>query len=199
MIALASECLLLKLESGEMLPCSADMVFEELDRAVESNDSHFVQQACHAVFYYFKRELGREEVSIDEFREALEKALGLLSTSAAAPEVSPARGTLPPVVSVVDSPEKSSTREADLGALAAEAGSSCELFFYPRLREEVRRQLETAQGLVLFSGLRPCVKQLAGAQRWSGRCRTLRDQIVSYLRECVSEYPGEFPKALVVV
>ena len=35
-----------------------------------------------------------------------------------------------------------------------------------------------------FVGLRGCVKQLAGAQRWSPRCESLSDQIVEFLRQC---------------
>jgi hypothetical protein len=38
---------------------------------------------------------------------------------------------------------------------------------------------------VRFSGLRGCVKHLAGARRWSPRCQGLHDQIVAYLRECL--------------
>jgi hypothetical protein len=73
---------------------------------------------------------------------------------------------------------------ANLPELATSSGKGCELFFFQRLRTELRTQLQTAPRIVRFQGLRSCVKQLAGRQRWCPRCQTLNDQIVEYLREC---------------
>ncbi len=50
----------------------------------------------------------------------------------------------------------------------------------------------------VFEGLRGCVKQLAGAQRWSARCEQMQGQIVSYLRECLTAEPEQKNCALVV-
>ena len=36
-------------------------------------------------------------------------------------------------------------------------------------------------------GLKDCVKQIVGAQRWCGRCRWMHGQIVSYLRTCLDQ------------
>ena len=49
-----------------------------------------------------------------------------------------------------------------------------------------------------FHGLRVCVKQLAGARRWSNRCELLQDQIVDYLRGCLTAETKENECALVV-
>jgi len=49
-----------------------------------------------------------------------------------------------------------------------------------------------------FRGLRGCVKQLTGAQRWSQRCDVLQEQIVAYLRECLSADRDQAKCALVV-
>jgi hypothetical protein len=49
-----------------------------------------------------------------------------------------------------------------------------------------------------FHGLRGCVKQLAGARRWSVRCEQLRYQIVEYLRQCLTAEPEQNDCALVV-
>jgi hypothetical protein len=51
---------------------------------------------------------------------------------------------------------------------------------------------------VRFRGLRGCVKQLAGARRWSHRCERLQDQIVEYLRGCLTAEPEQNECALVV-
>jgi hypothetical protein len=34
--------------------------------------------------------------------------------------------------------------------------------------------------------LRGCAKQLAGARRWSTRCEKMQEQIVEYLRQCLT-------------
>ena len=74
--------------------------------------------------------------------------------------------------------------ESHLPDLMKSAGENCELFFFSHLRQELQRQLEQSPQIVRFNGLRPCVKQLAGASRWSRRCELLSDQIVDYLRTC---------------
>jgi hypothetical protein len=51
---------------------------------------------------------------------------------------------------------------------------------------------------VRFRGLRGCVKQLAGTRRWTSRCEQLQDQIVEYLRGCLSAETAQNNCALVV-
>ena len=94
--------------------------------------------------------------------------------------------------------ERQGTVEADLLMLARESGESRELFFFPRLRGELRAQLRRTPRLVRFRGLRGCVKQLAGARRWSLRCERLEEQIVEYLRGCLGAEPEQAHCALVV-
>jgi hypothetical protein len=171
MIALSSDYLLFELASGENVPFSADMISVELVDAKEGGfDEEFMQHAAKGVFHYFKHELGCESITVGEFAAALEKVLRGLS-----PKTTRALGgrSCPPVL------------ESDLGRLAAESGAGCELFFFPLLREEMRRQLQQTPRLLRFRGLRKCVKQLTGARRWSRQCSALSDQIVAYLRECM--------------
>jgi len=87
---------------------------------------------------------------------------------------------------------------SDLRRLAGECGESGELFFFPRLRAELRQHLQQSPRVLRFRGLRSCVKQLAGARRWTPRCRRLEDGIVDYLRECVSAEGGQGKLSLVV-
>jgi len=82
-------------------------------------------------------------------------------------------------------PDATPAAEADLTDLIVEGGGTFELEFYQRLRKELARQLEPGPRVVRFTGLRVCVKKLAGARRWSGRCEELSDQIVEYLRRCL--------------
>lgn len=184
MITLASDCLLFELANGESVPFSADMISVELSgESAGKFDPHFIEHATKAVFHYFKHDLGRLTITIAEFACLLEKVLrgfGFMAGSAEAETAKPR------------------TLEADLRQIADESGLGCELFFFPRLRDELRHQLRRAPGLVRFHGLRGCVKQLAGARRWSARCQTLQDRIVEFLRGCLSADSRQSKCALLV-
>ena len=174
MIRLAEDCLVFQMAGGENIPFSAEMISVEL--MGESNkwfDTEFVKHAAKAVFHYFKHERGRQTVTVAEFAEALEKVLeGFTAADLPAP-VAPA-----PVA-----PAPARVAESDLRRLACESGSGRELFFFPRLRAELREKLDEKPAVLRFLGLRGCVKQLVGAQRWTLRCQDLEEQIVAYLRE----------------
>ena len=176
MIALHTDCLLFELTNGESIPCSPAMISVE----VVGGDHHLLEpellhHAAASVFHYFKAELDRETVTVGEFSLALEKVLHHLGYTihAGGPE--------------------SEIRDTDLARLIRETGGSLELFFFPRLRDELRVQLRQSPRVVRFRGLRRCVKQIAGVRRWSRRCEQLQDQIVAFLRQCMdseAEKPG---------
>jgi hypothetical protein len=184
MIALAKDCLLFQLSNGECVPFSAAMVsIELLGETAKVLDEDFVRHAAHAVFHYFRVDMKREQVTVAEFSEALERVL---------------RGLKLAEPAGVSAKAPAAVAESDLCSLARESGESCELLFFPRLRDELRRHLGQQPRVVRFRGLRPCVKQLAGAQRWSLRCRSLQEQIVGYLRECLNAEKGMREFSLVV-
>lgn len=182
MIALASDCLVVQMPGGEAIPCSAEMVCVEVEGDLAGAlDPEFVTHATSAVFHYFKHELGRKAVSAGELAGALEKVLRGFALTI--PTESPSSATSP-------------VTEADLRLLALDCGHSRELMFFPRLRDELRRQLRQGPRVLRFCGLRGCVKHLAGAQRWSERCRTLQTEILDYLRECLKAEPAQGDVAL---
>ena len=171
MISLASGCMLFELPSGESIPFSAEMIsIEVMGDGVDTLDPDVVHHAATSVFHYFKYDLARQTVSVGEFAEALERVLRGLGFQTQPDEPEP------------PTPQFSA---ADLRRLARESGDARELSFFPRLRDELRTQLQKSPRVVRFSGLRGCVKQLAGARRWSPRCQSLHDQIVGFLRECL--------------
>jgi len=184
MIALNSDCLLFQLANGESIPCSVEMICIEVHG--NSNgliDPEMLRHAAASVFHYFKQELARETVTVGEFAGALERVLrGFGFTIRAGP------GELAQLDLV----------ESDLHLIAGESSSSLELLFFPRLRDEMRHQLERSPRVLRFRGLRRCVKQLAGAQRWSSRCDVMRDQIVEYLRGCLTAEGASKACSLVV-
>lgn len=171
MITLASDCLVFQLASGENVPFSSDMISVELmGGPAKWFDPELVQDAAKAVFHYFKFEKARQSVTVGEFAEALE---GVLSTFAEGAEKAAAA-------------KAARIAESDLARLARESGDGWELVFYPKLRAELRSHAQKSPALVRFSGLRDCVKQLAGTERWGARCRTVQEQIVAFLRECAT-------------
>jgi Fe-S-cluster formation regulator IscX/YfhJ len=171
MIQLHPDCLIFQTTSGEAIPCSAELVTVELmGDAADLLDPEIVRNAARAVLHYFKVEKGKTFVSVGEFSEALASVLrgfGLVVKPAAAE--TPRRIT-----------------DSDLRQLACESGKGFELAFFPRLRDELRQQLNQAPQIVRFTGLRSCVKQLSGARRWTDRCQRLNDQIVEFLRHCLT-------------
>src|SRR5439155_20451595 len=138
MIALASDCLLFRLTSGESVPFSAEMISVELlgDTAKES-DPDLIDEAAKAVFHYFKHDLERNSVTVGEFAMALEKVLSSLAQAErAAAERRPAQRVL----------------ESDLRRLALESGQGCELFFFPLLRRNCASSCGKPRAWCVFAG-----------------------------------------------
>lgn len=184
MIHLRPDCLVFKMSTGENIPCSVEEVTIELmGDSTAWVDQPLIKNAAKAVLHYFKTELKCTSVSVAEFSQALERVLRGLGLD----------------VKSAEAPTNLSVLNSDLRALAAESGKGFELVFFPRLREELSRQLGRSPRLVRFSGLRSCVKQLAGAKRWSVRCQSLSDQIVEFLRTCLQEQKRAEPCAILVI
>jgi len=185
MIQLHSDYLVFKTTDG-LIPCTAKQVVVELTGSGAAQlDPELVQNATDGVLHYFKTEEGKDQVTLAEFSSALAKVLrGFGFDVASEEDASGEAGVL-----VV---------EADLRLLACESGKGYELAFFSRLRVEMRQQLMRCPRVLRFTGLRPCVKQLAGARRWTERCQRLSDHIVEYLRLCLSEHQPTPGCALVV-
>jgi hypothetical protein len=171
MMLLQLERLLFCLSTGESVLLSPDMISVQISgESAPIIPPEMVKECVIAVFHYFKHELDRHSVSVAEFSGALERVLRRFGLEGIQPD---ALGCVAPAF------------ESDLRRLAQESGRDFELLFFSRLRDELNKQLRRPVRAVRFHGLRGCVKQLAGAQRWSQRCQTLRDQIVAYLRACI--------------
>ena len=151
-------------------------------------DPDVVQHVAAAVLHYFKHEQSRDYVSVGEFAVALEKVLrgfGLSVYADAEPSRKPA--------------SQWHVVEANLQELASAAGKGFELVFFPYLRAELKNKLEQSPSVVRFRGLRGCVKQLSGSERWNRRCQNLNDQIVDYLRGCWQTERASQSCALIVL
>jgi hypothetical protein len=172
MIQLRTDCLVFETASGA-IPCSAEQVAVELaGESVGWLDPEVLRNAAAGVLRYFREDLGRVTVTVGEFAEALAGVL---------------RGFGFEVALGPEAPRADQTVEVDLRQFAVESGSGFELFFFPRLREVMARQLARSPRVLRFTGLRGCVKQLTASRRWCPRCRSLSDNIVGFLRRCLEE------------
>lgn len=205
MIKLRSDCLVFETAAGENIPCAAESVSVELlGNAAAVIDPEIVRNAAAAVLHYFRVEQGRESVSVGEFLVALKTALAAVGLQVGEDSAATAitQADAAPIKAPSSAPELtpvvSRVAETDLRVLARESGTTFELSFFPRLREVLGEQLNLSPRVLRFTGLRACVKQLTGARRWGLRCETLSDQIVTYLRECLTQRPAAPSCALVV-
>jgi len=186
MILLRHDCLGFKMSNGEAIPCSAQqMTVELMGEAAELVDEEVVKNAAEAVLHYFKSELGRTTVTTAEFSQALEHVLRGLGF-----DVQSQASVNTPAPRVI---------ESDLRTLACQSGKGFELIFFTKLRDELKLKLGEAPHVLRFNGLRGCVKQLVGAKRWGLKCQRLNDQIVDYLRTCLSAEFGGKSCSLVVL
>jgi hypothetical protein len=190
MIQLKADCLIFQTTDGQQVPCSAEWVtFELMGEGADWIDPETVRHASAAVLHYFKHELQRPYVSVGEFVLALEKVLRGFGLTVYADHQATAGPDLPP----------RRILESNLAELAGNAArEGFELQFFPRLRQELKRQMGQSPNLLHFHGLHGCVKQLAGARRWNRQCQRLHDQIVEYLRSCWQTEPASQSCALVV-
>jgi hypothetical protein len=206
MILLRPDCLVFKTAGGESIPCSAhDVTVELMGDSAELVDKEMILHAAEAVLHYFKTEKGQHTVSVAEFSEALERVLrGLgLDVKSAEDDENPSAGLTLETTTVTEADEPvASVRprvvEEDLNRLASESDGSCELVFFPRLRDAIRRELDGEPLVLRFRGLRGCVKRLTGCKRWGPHCQSLNDQIVEFLRTCLTVENAGADCALVV-
>ena len=194
MIALRDDFLLVAQEGGHYIPCSVEhLTFELAGNAANQVDPEWMKQAAAGVLHYFKDELGKSHVTVDEFTKALTKVfqgLGLTAevTTIAPPVAEPEGALAPPQV----------VWRGDLQAIAVESGELGELAFQKALLSQLTMALESSSQTVEFSGLRGCVKMITGRKHWCPECRKWSAWIVDMLRSWMSEKAGHRHVSLVV-
>jgi hypothetical protein len=137
------------------------------------------RQIAHAVLHYFRADQKREVVEEDELHQVLELVLERC-------------------IEVIDRDEPAPSFCADLRKLAVEAGHGCELAFFRKLDTTLRHLRDHRARVIQFTGLRSCVKLLAGSKIWSKSCRRLEHDIILFLRRRISNDRGCRDSVLVV-
>ncbi len=192
MILLRPDYLVFELPSGDTVPCSATEVAAELVSEAEAPlDPQMLKNAAAAVVHYFRVELGRSAVRIEEFTLALKKALsglGFEVTESVVPSsaIASTSAATPSSYSPMADPVGEVLTQTDLVRIESSAG---ELSFYPSLREDLRLRLLSSPRVLAYSGLRDCAKRLCASKRWTGRCQQVSDEIVDFLRACLRSQP----------
>ncbi len=194
MIALHDDFLLVAQEGGHYIPCSVEhLTFELAGNAANQVDPEWMKQAAAGVLHYFKDELGKSHVTVDEFTTALTKVFQGLGLTA---EVSTIPLPVPAPEEAVVTPQV--VWRGDLQAIAVESGELGELAFQKALLSQLTAALESGPQTVEFSGLRGCVKMITGRKHWCPECRKWSDWIVDLLRSWMSEKAGHRHVSLVV-
>jgi hypothetical protein len=190
MIRLRTDCLVFETRDGGV-PCPVELVIDELlGEAAAWVDPGILKEAAAGVLRYFRDDLGRDTVSVEEFSRALARVLEAFGVRVVAEEASTDAGATASAAGPASA--------LDLRALAREVGVGFELGFFNRLRGELTRRLAAAPRVLRLRGLRGCVKHLTAAQRWCPRCRRLSGQILAFVDELARESAPAGGCALVV-
>lgn len=189
MIRLRTDCLVFETRDGGV-PCPVELVIDELlGEAAAWVDPEILKQAAAGVLRYFRDDLARDSVTVDEFSRALARVLEAFGVRVVADQ-SPAGSEA--------APAGADPTALDLRALAREVGAGFELGFFSRLRGELTHRLADAPRVLRLRGLRGCVKHLTAARRWCPRCRRLSGQILAFVDELAREAAPAGGCALVV-
>ena len=199
MIALRDEFLLVAQEGGQFIPCSVEhLTFELAGEAAKQIDPEWMRQAAAGVLHYFKEELGKSHVTVEEFTSALSKVFQGLGLTAEAIPVDPAAPTTVTTTTEAVLSANPAVWRGDLRAIAVESVDLGELAFQKALLSQLAAALESGQQTVEFSGLRGCVKMITGRKIWCPECRKWSEWIVDLLRSWLREKAANRHVALVV-
>ena len=186
MIALQSDCLIFQLTNGESVPCSAEMIsIEIVGNSDGLIDAEMLRHAAASVFHYFKCETRTRDRHRRRIRPCARK--------------SPARSRPDALRRRTRHRAGGRTSRRPISAASrANPPTTWNCFSSRACATNLRTQLRQSPRVLRFRGLRGCVKQLAGARRWSARCEKMQEQIVEFLRECLTAEPEQKACALVV-
>ena len=168
---------------GRLTPFDAARLTDSLQQAAAiagHTDSLLAESVASAV-YLFARD-GTPDATIDvaEIAEIVLAVLSMLDSKDIARAYA----------------QRRQWAEIRLDRMAASTQTGFELEFYHRLDRELRTLTDEELELVQLRGLRSCVMQLQGAQRWGLACRSLADDIVGFVRGRVLQVRQAYTTAL---
>jgi hypothetical protein len=184
MIQMGHDILLFATSAGSMIPCSVESIAIELQSRGESPvDTDTLQSVVAAVVHYFKRDLKREAITLEEFLDTLQTVFRGIGFEV--------KYSAPPA-------KVSLKAEYDLDELIDPRSELIELALYPVLREGLRSRLRRNPEVLYVRGLRKLVRHVAGTRRWSAGCQRLSDRLIRYMRQCLAAEAGASSCPMVV-
>ncbi len=170
--------------AGSMIPCSVESIAIELQSRGESPmDVDTLRSVVAAVVHYYKQDLKREAITLEEFLDTLQtvfRGIGFEIKYGAPPLKTPSRA------------------EYNLDELIEPGSEPIELALYPMLREGLRSRLRGKPEVLCVRGLRKLVRRVVGTRRWSAGCQRLSDRLIHYMHECLAAESGSSSCPMVV-
>jgi hypothetical protein len=154
---------------GTTVPFDAGRLTESVDRAAVlagHHESSLGESLAVAVEMFALRVASQPVVSADDIARFVETVLNGIGYTTIARMYG----------------HRSRHVEIRLDDVAACVETGFELGFYQRLDEALDVAGDARKTLIQLRGLKPCVMKLRGAQRWSGDCVRLADEIVHHVR-----------------
>ena len=168
MIRMNDQALFMCFPDGRMEPLDLTALVGEIASQNQTLSPNFepwmVEHVVQSIVHYVRHQLNKDSVTLQDFIEIAQEVLKTF------------------IEESESKPPEPHQENFDLYQLAQRAGHGFELRFYEMLRENIRDAAGRGKTAYVFTGLRRCVKLLAGKQRWRIRCRRLNDEIVEFIR-----------------
>ena len=130
------------------------------------DDWWFAADIARAVIEYLRARFSAATITVDELYDKIDRVLKHMGWD----DIAAALVASPPPLRL------------SLIELAEEAGEGYEMAFFRLLEGRLQGAAETGCEQIHLFGLRPAIKHLNAAQRWSHDCDVLCDQVVDFLR-----------------
>lgn len=170
MVAFKEEYPYLRAESGQLFEFDQRWLRQELTRAADRAGYPswwLTDHITESIAFYLRLRNDETFVAIKQLAQTVQYVLKVIGYKEIGPHFSPT----PPPVSI------------SLFELAIAAGDAYELAFFEALGRQLELLRETRVDAVRFVALQPAVKHLRGTRVWTRACDSLRSEIVSFVRE----------------
>ncbi len=169
MICLPNQLPLLKYGDHEVVHYESRWLRDSIRAAAEKaghDDWWFASDIARAVIEYLRERFPSATITIDQLYDKIERVLKFMGWKDIAAEL---EAKPPPLrISLVE---------------IADLADRYELEFFRLLKRRLGDLSITGSQQIQVYGLRPAVKRLRAAKRWSSHCDTLRSEIVHFVRD----------------
>ncbi|MBL9155091.1 MAG: hypothetical protein JNK37_21595 [Verrucomicrobiales bacterium] len=180
MIALPADMPLIRISRENLALCEPQWLRDMLKAAAKAADvpDWLADDVCKGIESYLKNHYPGTVIDLPDLFVRIKRTLGQLGLGDFAAQVNEAA---PPV-------------RISLPDLARRAGPGFELLFFELLKNRFREAADGGARRLICYGLRPCVKQLATATKWTVRCGRLETEIMAFLAHEHSRLADHLPE-----